>query len=84
MKSSFQTNDLCLYYPLTIPSLRHSSFHNIRDGIDAYASGFLAGIIGRKEVQEAMLSGAVNSASVIEHLGAQTGLLRKEELEERI
>ena len=33
MKSSFQTNDLCLYYPLTIPSLRHSSLHNIRDGI---------------------------------------------------
>src|SRR6266851_4139485 len=33
MKSSFQTNDLCLYYPLTIPSLRHSSLHNIRYGI---------------------------------------------------
>src|SRR5258707_14929107 len=35
MKSSFQTNDLCLYYPLTIPSLRHSSLHNIRYGISA-------------------------------------------------
>src|SRR6266566_9299767 len=33
MKRSLQTNDLCLYYPLTIPSLRHSPLHNIRYGI---------------------------------------------------
>src|SRR6266566_5956860 len=37
MKRSLQTNDLCLYYPLTIPSLRHSPLHNIRYGINAGA-----------------------------------------------
>jgi len=37
MKRSLQTNDLCLYYPLTIPSLRHSPLHNIRYGIRSYA-----------------------------------------------
>src|SRR6266699_7284322 len=36
MKRSLQTNDLCLYYPLTIPSLRHSPLHNIRYGIKEY------------------------------------------------
>ena len=33
MNSSFQTNELCLYYPLKITSLRCSSLHNFRDGI---------------------------------------------------
>src|SRR6266704_6980607 len=60
MKRSLQTNDLCLYYPLTIPSLRHSPLHNIRYGIGRWAaeisleggkSKFLYGKT-RKEVQE--------------------------------
>lgn len=50
---------------------------------DAYASGFLAGLIGGKNVQESMLLGAMNSSNVVGFIGAQTGLLRKEEMEER-
>jgi len=51
---------------------------------DAYASGFVAGIVNGKTVQQAMLSGAINSSSVTEHIVAQTGLLRKEEMEKRL
>jgi len=51
---------------------------------DAFSSGFLAGIIEGKTIQEAMKYGALNSASVITKYGAQPGLLTKEELSKRI
>lgn len=51
---------------------------------DAYASGFLAAYMDGKEVEEAMRWGAVNAASVIEHIGAQEGLLTKEQIQERL
>lgn len=47
---------------------------------DAYASGFLAAIISGQTTAEAMRWGAINSASVVSKTGAQTGLLKKEEL----
>ena len=52
---------------------------------DAYSSGFLGSLFYNKEdIQQAMLWGAVNASAVIAHMGAQTGLLRKEELEHKI
>lgn len=51
---------------------------------DAYVSGFLAATILEKPIVEAMRFGAINAASVIEHVGAQTGLLTKEEIEKRM
>ncbi len=51
---------------------------------DAYASGFLAAIMHEKDTKEAMIWGATNSSSVIEHTGSQPGLLKKEQMEERI
>lgn len=49
---------------------------------DAYASGFLASLFYNKhDVQKAMLWGAMNASSVIGHMGAQGGLLTKEQLE---
>lgn len=51
---------------------------------DAYASGFLAAYMDGKDVEEAMRWGAVNAASVIEHIGAQEGLLTKERIQERL
>lgn len=51
---------------------------------DAYASGFLAAYVQQQKIQEAMEWGACNSAAVIEHIGAQTGLLTKQQLLERM
>lgn len=51
---------------------------------DAYSSGFIGALINEKTMQEAMLWGSVNSASVITKYGAQPGLLTKQSLLERI
>ncbi|MBI1982280.1 MAG: carbohydrate kinase family protein [Candidatus Levybacteria bacterium] len=51
---------------------------------DAYASGFLSALIFGRNVSEAMRFGAVNASSVIEHVGAQRGLLGREEVEKRL
>lgn len=47
---------------------------------DAFSTGCLAALIEGKGMDEALLWGTVNSASVIGHVGSQKGLLRKEEL----
>lgn len=51
---------------------------------DAYASGFLSALIFGRNVSEAMRFGAVNASSVIEHVGAQKGLLTRSQIEERL
>lgn len=51
---------------------------------DGYTSGFLAAIIAEKTVQEAMQWGAVNAMGVIGHIGAQTGLLERKVMEEKV
>lgn len=51
---------------------------------DAYATAFLAARIHGLSTQESMVWGSHNAASVIGAIGAQEGLLKKEELEERV
>lgn len=51
---------------------------------DAYASGFLSAIMLGKKVDEAMAWGTMNATAAIEQLGAQTGLLTKEEMQKRL
>lgn len=51
---------------------------------DAYATGFVAALMEEKTVSDAMRYGSLNAASVIGAIGAQKGLLTKEEMEERI
>lgn len=51
---------------------------------DAYSSGFLGAFILGLPASTAMTWGAVNAASVIEKVGAQTGLLTREEIEEKL
>ncbi len=51
---------------------------------DAYASGFLSAIMSGLAVGEAMGFGAVNASSVIEKIGAQIGLLSKEEIQKKL
>ena len=48
---------------------------------DAFGSGFLSALIKGKPVEEALVWGTVNSASVIGYVGAQKGLLREEDID---
>ncbi|SRR5260221_1713280 len=51
---------------------------------DAYAAGFLGALLLGKSVEEALQWGAAESASVIEHVGAQPGLLTMNGLKHRL
>jgi len=47
---------------------------------DAYSSGFLGALMAGKTLKEAMLWGTKNAASVIRLIGAQAGLMKREEI----
>ncbi len=49
---------------------------------DAYSTAFLGAVIHGKSIEEAMEWGSRNAASVIQKIGAQSGLLTKKELEQ--
>jgi len=51
---------------------------------DAYSTGFLAAILHGLSIKEAMRWGAANAASVIEKVGAQQGLLHKNDMERKL
>lgn len=51
---------------------------------DAYTSGMLGALVLGLPVPEAMRFGAVNAASVVAKIGAQEGLLDREEIEKRL
>ncbi len=51
---------------------------------DAYATGFLAAVIQNESPENAMKWGAINAASVIGEIGAEAGLLKKEEMESKL
>jgi len=48
---------------------------------DAFGSGCLAAIIRGKSLEEALLWGTLNSASVIGYVGSQKGLLKEDQME---
>ncbi len=48
---------------------------------DAYSSGFLAAVILGKPLQDAMIWGSKNAASVVGKIGAEKGLLKAEEID---
>lgn len=51
---------------------------------DAFGSGFLSALIKNRPIEEALLWGTVNSASVIGYTGPQRGLLKESEIPEWI
>ncbi len=51
---------------------------------DGYAAGFLAAFMQGLTVSEGMRWGAVNASSVIQKIGAQPGLLTKEQIEKTV
>lgn len=50
---------------------------------DAFATGFLAAMLYDQPMQKAMGWGSANAASVVKKIGAQAGLLTKDEMEEK-
>jgi pseudouridine kinase len=51
---------------------------------DAYSVGVLAGLFYGENIDEAMRWGTANSASVVEQMGPQVGLLTLEKIKERL
>jgi len=51
---------------------------------DAYAAGFISAILNQESIEEAMRWGTFNSAAVIGEIGAEKGLLTKEEILEKL
>jgi ribokinase len=47
---------------------------------DAFASGFVAGYLWQKPIDECVQLGLRNSTAVIQHFGAKTGLLTKDQI----
>jgi sugar/nucleoside kinase (ribokinase family) len=47
---------------------------------DAFGSGFVAGLMRKKDIHFALRLATANAASVVEHIGAQGGILRKNDL----
>jgi len=51
---------------------------------DAFSTGFMTGLIEGEDIAESMKWGALNSESVLQHIGATDGLLTKEKLQEKL
>lgn len=47
---------------------------------DAFAAGFLSGVLDGETIQDALVFGTMNSASTIGKIGGETGLLTKKDL----
>jgi sugar/nucleoside kinase (ribokinase family) len=66
----------------------HKSMHvkvvNTLGAGDAFGSSFVGALYAGNDVSDAIRYGIVNSASVIQHAGAKTGLLSAAALKERI
>ncbi len=51
---------------------------------DAFASGFVSWLQHGNSIEDSIRAGIVNSASVIGHIGAKTGLLTREDMEQKL
>lgn len=51
---------------------------------DAFGTGFFWAMLQKKELNEALLCATISATSVVSHFGAQTGLLRSLEIEEKL
>jgi hypothetical protein len=64
-------------------SLPHDTYESTGAG-DAFSSTFVSALSLGKSIKEALLWGAINGRSVVQHIGPQKGLLTREQLEETI
>ena len=51
---------------------------------DAFASGFISGLINEDDIETSFKKGFIQAEAVIQEYGAKTGLLEEEEINERI
>lgn len=51
---------------------------------DSFNATFVAYLLQERSIKKALIAGMVNATSVIQHIGAKTGLMYKDELEEAI
>ncbi len=51
---------------------------------DAFGSTFVAYLLRKKSIEQALFAGILNSVSVISHMGAKTGLLMEHELAQQV
>ncbi len=68
------------YFIRPVPSQGHEK----TGAGDAYAAAFFAGVLNEQDVPTAMSWGVLNSSRVMEKIGAQTGLLTRNQLDEQI
>lgn len=66
-----------------MPVYPHDPFERTGAG-DAFASTVSVAMLQDKTIPEALIWGPINSMSVVQHVGAQKGLLSKEKLDEYI
>ena len=64
------------------PSMEIEPFDTVGAG-DAFGSTFTASLLHGQSLEDSLLNGIINSAAVIQQLGAQPGLLNASELEQR-
>jgi ribokinase len=62
------------------PSIKVTIMSTLGAG-DAFGSCFVAQLNNNKSIEDALRMGVLNSSSVIQHIGAQTGLLTNDEIE---
>lgn len=78
--SNVLDQDRHFYHQDTIPSIVVE-----RTGAgDAFATGFMGAMIHNLSTKEALKWGSINAASVIGSIGAEEGLLKKEEMEQAV
>ncbi len=78
MKGAYASDGASVWF---MPVYPHTPVERTGAG-DAFGSTFLSALILGKTIPEALMWGPINSMSVVQKVGAQAGLLSREELEE--
>lgn len=73
------TNEAILFHP----SIKAKVVNSVGAG-DAFGSCFVASLMYKDTIEDALKYGIINSASVLEHIGAKEGLLTREKLQQKI
>ncbi len=70
----------CIYFH---PSIKSKLINTVGAG-DAFGSCFVASLVSGFKIQDALRNGIINSASVLEHIGAKEGLLNFDQIKEKL
>lgn len=65
------------------PSIKIDTVSSIGAG-DAFGSCFVAHLVNKVSIDDSLRAGIINSASVIQHLGTQSGLLTNDEINQQM